>query len=81
MVYTVLVAGSGEEALDLLDNAAPDLVLLDVELGGIDGFTTCQRIRQCSNVPILMVASRVVPMALTSEYNRGYVVFSWANFP
>jgi len=56
--YTVLVAGSGEEALDLFDNARPDLVLLDVELGGIDGFTTCQRIRQRSKVPILMVTCK-----------------------
>jgi len=56
--YTVLVAGSGEEALDLFDNATPDLGLLDVELGGIDGFTTCQRIRQRSKVPILMATCK-----------------------
>ncbi len=56
--YQVRVANNGEEALDALAEAAPDLILLDVELGGIDGFTTCQRIRQISEVPILMVSSK-----------------------
>jgi len=56
--YQVRVAKNGEEALDALAEAAPDLILLDVELGGIDGFTTCQRIRQISEVPILIVSSR-----------------------
>jgi len=56
--YQVRVANNGEEALDALRDTAPDLILLDVELGGIDGFTTCQRIRQISDVPILMVTSK-----------------------
>ena len=56
--YQVRVANNGEEALDALRETAPDLILLDVELGGIDGFTTCQRIRQISDVPILMVTSK-----------------------
>ena len=56
--FLVKVASNGEEALDILAESTPDLVLLDVELGGIDGFTTCQRIRQTSDVPILMVTSR-----------------------
>ena len=56
--YQVRVANNGEEALYALGEAAPDLILLDVELGGIDGFTTCQRIRQISEVPILIVSSK-----------------------
>jgi len=56
--YQVRVANNGEEALDVLGETAVDLILLDVELGGIDGFTTCQRIRQISDVPILMVTSK-----------------------
>jgi len=56
--YQVRVANNGEEALDTLGEIAPDLILLDVELGGIDGFTTCQRIRQISDVPIIMVTSK-----------------------
>ncbi len=56
--YQVRVTNNGEEALSALEKAAPDLILLDVELGGIDGFTTCQRIRQISEVPIIMVSSK-----------------------
>ena len=56
--YQVSVTNNGEEALGALEEAAPDLILLDVELGGIDGFTTCQRIRQISEVPIIMVSSK-----------------------
>ena len=43
---TVLVATSGENALNLLDEVTPDLVLMDAIMPGIDGFETCRRIRQ-----------------------------------
>lgn len=43
---TVLVATSGESALNLLDEVTPDLVLMDAMMPGIDGFETCRRIRQ-----------------------------------
>lgn len=44
--YQVAVARTGEEALQGLIDFAPDLVLLDVMLPGINGFDICQRIRQ-----------------------------------
>ncbi len=53
--FTVVQAGSGEEALDILADGKPTLVMLDVGLPGMDGFTTCQRIRELSQVPIIMV--------------------------
>ena len=56
--YTVLTAGSGEEALDTLTEISPSLVVLDIGLPGIDGFTTCYRIREFSQVSIIMVTSR-----------------------
>jgi len=56
--FTVVQAGSGEEALDILADRKPTLVMLDVGLPGIDGFTTCQRIRELSQVPIIMVTGR-----------------------
>ncbi|PTU31336.1 response regulator transcription factor [Stenotrophobium rhamnosiphilum] len=43
---TVLVATSGEGALNLLDEVTPDLILMDAMMPGIDGFETCRRIRQ-----------------------------------
>jgi len=53
--YSVTCAGSGEEALEMLTNTAPSLVILDIQLPRMDGFTTCQEIRERSQVPIIMV--------------------------
>ena len=55
--FLVREAGSGEEALEALEASTPDLVLLDIGLPGMDGFATCQRIRKCSQVPIIMVTA------------------------
>lgn len=55
--FLVREAGSGEEALEALEARPPDLVLLDIGLPGMDGFATCQRIRECSQVPIIMVTA------------------------
>lgn len=46
------------KALETLQESAPDLVILDVMLPEIDGFETCRRIRQCSDVPIIMLTAR-----------------------
>ncbi|MBT3363588.1 MAG: response regulator transcription factor [Chloroflexi bacterium] len=57
--HKVLRASSGEEALDIFfDEETPDLVLLDVMMSGIDGFTTCQRIREFSQVPVIIVTAK-----------------------
>jgi CheY-like chemotaxis protein len=56
--YKVTWAGSGEDALEILPKATPALVLLDVMLPQMDGFTTCQMIRESSQVPIIMVTAR-----------------------
>ena len=58
--HRVLVAESGESALDLVPNAVPDLILLDVRLPGIDGFTTCERLRaepRWRDVPVIFLTS------------------------
>ncbi|HLF03961.1 MAG TPA: response regulator [Dehalococcoidia bacterium] len=56
--YSVALASSGEEALHTLEESHPSLVLLDIGLPGMDGFDTCRRIREVSEVPIIMVTSR-----------------------
>jgi DNA-binding response OmpR family regulator len=56
--YRVEVVSSGEEAVRFVSEQQPDLVLLDIGLPGMDGFTTCQHIRNLSNVPIIMVTGR-----------------------
>lgn len=54
----VVSAASGEECLQLIETQAPELVLLDIVLPGIDGFQVCQEIRRFSDVPIVMLSAR-----------------------
>lgn len=53
--YQVLKAYNGEQALEVMANQSPDLVLLDIMMPGLDGFTVCERIRKFSTVPIIVV--------------------------
>lgn len=54
----VLLAADGVAALDFFVAEQPDLVILDVEMPPPDGFAVCQRIRETSAVPILMLTVR-----------------------
>lgn len=56
--YQVFTANDGEQALRLVETHAPDLVLLDVMMPKMDGFTACQRIREFSSVPIIIITAR-----------------------
>ena len=53
--YEVLKADNGLEGLRLLFGQKPDLVLLDVVMPKMNGWLTCQRIREISDVPIIML--------------------------
>jgi len=53
--YEVLSATSGGDGLRLLFDRRPDMVLLDVVMPGMDGWKTCSRIREISDVPIIML--------------------------
>jgi two-component system, OmpR family, response regulator MprA len=57
--HEVQTAGDGEQALELIVQAVPDAVVLDVGLPGIDGLEVCRRVRRLGNrVPILMLTAR-----------------------
>ena len=56
--YAVLTARDGKQALDLILQHTPDAVLLDVMMPRMDGFTVCQRVREFSAVPIILVTAR-----------------------
>ncbi len=56
--YETLTAYDGEEALQAFMNNQVDLVLLDVMLPKLDGVIVCQRIREISNVPIIMLTAK-----------------------
>ncbi len=55
--YDVLTAGSGEEALKLLKEQSPDLILLDIWLPGIDGIQTLKEIKDIkADLPVIMIS-------------------------
>jgi DNA-binding response OmpR family regulator len=56
--YEVLPASDGQQALAQIEAHVPDLVLLDVMMPKMDGFTVCQRVREFSAVPIIIVTAR-----------------------
>lgn len=56
--YEVIEASSGEEGLQLVDSAHPNLILLDLMLPGIDGLEVCRQVRAKREIPIIMVTAR-----------------------
>lgn len=56
--FQVSVAPDGKTALAIFDEVNPNLVMLDIMMPDIDGYTVCQRIREFSKVPIIMVTAR-----------------------
>jgi len=56
--YDVLVASDGREALHQAREGAPDLIVLDLMLPGIDGLDVCRELRRTSAVPIIMLTAR-----------------------
>lgn len=56
--FEVESAGDGERAVELVRELAPDVVVLDVMLPGIDGLETCRRIRGFSDAYVLMLTAR-----------------------
>lgn len=58
--YEVLQAGNGQEALRLLFTHKPDLVLLDVVMPKMDGWQTLNRIRDVTDIPVIMLTGKQV---------------------
>ncbi|MBR6729570.1 MAG: response regulator, partial [Clostridia bacterium] len=56
--YTVLTAYDGEEAIKMAYDKSIDLIILDLMLPKIDGLSVCQKVREFSNVPIVMLTAK-----------------------
>ena len=56
--YEVIPAYNGQEALNLVTTQKPELVILDIMMPVLDGFTVCERIREFSNIPIIIVTAK-----------------------
>ena len=55
--FQTITASNGEAALKVFEKEDPDLVLLDIMMPDMDGYTVCQHIREFSEVPIIMVTA------------------------
>src|SRR6266576_2413660 len=56
--YDVIAVSDGQQALTQIEQQVPNLVLLDVMMPKMDGFTVCHRVREFSTVPIIIVTAR-----------------------
>ena len=57
--YMVYTAKDGQEALDKVSVFLPDIILLDINMPGLDGYEVCSRIREYVSCPILFLTARI----------------------
>ena len=62
--YEVYEAGDGEEAIRMTEEERFDLVILDIMMPNLDGFTACRQIKAKRDVPVIMLSAR------TEEYDK-----------
>ncbi len=56
--YQAFIANSGSEAVESFRKLAPNLIILDIMLPGMDGWQVCREIRKISNIPIIMLTAK-----------------------
>ena len=56
--YETLVAMDGTEALQIIEKELPDLIILDIMMPKMDGFEVCHKVREWSQIPIIMLSAR-----------------------
>ena len=69
--YEVITGSNGQEAVELTKSENPDLVVLDVMMPVMDGLTACSRIREFSDVPIILLTAKVDDMDKLMGFDHG----------
>ena len=69
--YEVICGYNGMEAVSLAECENPDLIILDVMMPEMDGLTACARIRERSNVPIILLTAKVSDMDKLMGFDSG----------
>ncbi len=69
--YKVLEAQDGLEALDVIRKNEIDCVILDIMLPNMDGFTTCKRLKEIADIPVIMLSARVSEEDKLLGFNMG----------
>ncbi len=69
--YEVITGSNGQEAVDLAKAEQPDLIVLDVMMPVMDGLTACARIREFSDVPIILLTAKTDDMDKLMGFDHG----------
>ena len=69
--YEVITGSNGLEAVELVQQQHPDLVVLDVMMPEMDGLTACSKIREFSDVPIIMLTAKTDDMDKLLGFDHG----------
>lgn len=69
--YTVITGSDGLEAVQLVQTEKPDLVVLDVMMPGMDGLTACDKIREFSGIPIILLTAKADDMDKLMGFDHG----------
>ena len=69
--YKVLTATDGAEAVALVEQELPDLIILDLMLPKMDGYAVCRHVREFSSVPIIMLTARSAQVDLVHGFEVG----------
>jgi len=69
--YDVITGSDGLEAVHLVQEQNPDLVILDVMMPNMDGMTACSKIREFSNVPIILLTAKTDDMDKLMGFDHG----------
>ena len=69
--YEVVTGSNGLEALQLVQTEKPDLVVLDVMMPHMDGMTACEKIREFSDVPIILLTAKTDDMDKLMGFDHG----------
>jgi len=69
--YEIITGSNGVEALEKARENSPDLIILDVMMPEMDGMTACARIREFSNVPIILLTAKTDDMDKLMGFEHG----------
>ncbi len=72
--YEVVTGSNSDEALEIISNQSPDIILLDVMMPGIDGFSLCRKLKNTpdfSNIPIIFLTSLSQKEDIVKGFNAG----------
>jgi len=81
--FELYQAHDGEEAIHKAFDIKPDLITMDIEMPGIDGFEACRRIKEneaCRNIPIIIITSHDNSYTREKGFNSGVIHFFNKNF-